>query len=61
MKKTGVTMTGLYLAFMVVSVILSFISGKDITSGRYIIGSLLCSYIIMGVWNGILQIDIKYF
>lgn len=45
-------MVGLYLAFMVVSVILSFISGKDITSGRYVIGNLLTLILSWGFGMG---------
>ena len=61
MKKQGVTMTGLYLAFMVVSVILSFISGKDITSGRYIIGSLLSVILSWGFGMGFSKLILNIF
>lgn len=52
MKKQGVTMVGLYLAFMVVSVFLSLISGENVTSGRYILGNLLAAILSWGFGMG---------
>lgn len=52
MKKQGVTMVGLYLTFILVSVILSFVSGSDILSVRYILGNLLTFVISWGFGMG---------
>lgn len=52
MKKQGITMVGLYLAFIVVSMILSFVSGKDMTSGRYIVGNFLTLILSWGFGMG---------
>lgn len=45
-------MVGLYLAFMVVSVFLSLISGENVTSGRYILGNLLAAILSWGFGMG---------
>ena len=52
MKKQGVTMVGLYLAFMVVSLFLGLISGNDVTSVRYILGNLLAAILSWGFGMG---------
>ena len=45
-------MVGLYLAFMVVSLFLSLISGENVTSGRYILGNLLAAILSWGFGMG---------
>ena len=60
MKKQGVTMVGLYLAFMVVSVFLSLISGENVTSGALYLGEFIGCDIVLGIWNGVRQIDFEY-
>ena len=52
MKKQGVTMVGLYLAFMAVSLFLGLISGNDVTSVRYILGNLLAAILSWGFGMG---------
>jgi len=51
MKKQGVTMVGLYLAFMAVSLFLGLISGNDVTV-RYILGNLLAAILSWGFGMG---------
>lgn len=52
MKKQGVTMVGLYLAFMAVSLFLGLILGNDVTSVRYILGNLLAAILSWGFGMG---------
>lgn len=52
MKKQGVTMVGLYLAFMAVSLFLGLVSGNDVTSVRYILGNLLAAILSWGFGMG---------
>ena len=52
MKKQGVTMVGLYLAFMAVSLFLGLISGNDVTSVHYILGNLLAAILSWGFGMG---------
>ena len=52
MKKQGVTMVVLYLAFMAVSLFLGLISGNDVTSVRYILGNLLAAILSWGFGMG---------
>ena len=52
MKKQGVTMVGLYLAFMAVSLFLGLISGNDVTSVRYVLGNLLAAILSWGFGMG---------
>ena len=61
MKKQGVTMVGLYLAFMAVSLFLGLISGNDVTSVRYILGNLLAAILSWGFGMGFGKLILNIF
>ena len=58
MKKQGVTMVGLYLAFMV-CVFESYL-GRECYFGALYLGKFAGCNIILGIWNGVRQIDFEY-
>ena len=59
MKKQGVTMVGLFSLYGRVCVFESYL-GRECYFGALYLGEFIGCDIVLGIWNGVRQIDFEY-